>query len=71
MWLSTFTTRHGNICVKFGSRALNIQACAIGKPIVDLLKRYPTTAGVAGVLIPIFIQLYLARDKIKDPHRSP
>ena len=69
MWLSTFTTRHGN--VKFGSRALSIQACAIGKPVIDLLKRYPATAGVAGVLIPIFIQLYLARDKIKDPHRSP
>jgi len=60
MWLSTFTTRHGNICVRFGAKTLNIQACVIGKSAVELLKRYPKTAGITGVLVPIFIQLYLA-----------
>jgi len=63
MWLTTFTTRHGNICIRFGSKALNIQACALGKPVVDLLKRYPATAGVTGIVLPILIQLYLASRK--------
>ena len=65
-WLSTFTTRHGNICIRFGSRALNIQACAMGKPVVELLKRYPVATGIAGVLLPVFIQLYLASKEPKE-----
>ena len=63
MWLSTFTTRRGNICIRFGSRALNIQACAAAKPVVELVKRYPATAGVVGVLLPILVQIYLASRK--------
>jgi hypothetical protein len=66
MWLTTFTTRHGNICVRFGSRAINIQACAAGKVVVDLVKRYPTAAGITGIVLPIFIQLYLASKKPKE-----
>jgi hypothetical protein len=31
----------------------------MGKPVVELLKRYPATAGVVGVLLPILVQLYL------------
>ena len=65
MWLSTFTTRQGNICIRFGSRAANIQACVIGKAAVELVKRYPKSAGVAGVLLPLFVQLYLETRKSK------
>jgi hypothetical protein len=65
VWLTTFTTRHGNICVRFGGRVLNIQACAVAKPVVELIKRYPATAGVAGVLLPILLQLYLASKEPK------
>ena len=66
MWLSTFTTQRGNICVRFGSRALNIQACAMGKPLVDLLRRYPVASGVAGILIPFLVQAYMASREPKE-----
>ena len=66
MWLKTITTRNGDICLRFGSRVLNIQACAAGKPLITLLKRYPKSAGIAGVLLPLFLQLYLASREQKD-----
>jgi hypothetical protein len=65
MWLSTFTTRHGNICIRFGSRVVNVQACAAAKPLVGILKRYPATASVAGIVLPLLLQIYLASRKTK------
>jgi hypothetical protein len=65
MWLTTFTTQRGNICIRFGSKVLNVQACAAGKPLVELLKRYPRSASVAGIVLPLLLQIYLASRKTK------
>lgn len=60
MWLTTFTTRQGNFCIRFASRILSVQACAAAKPLAELVKRYPKTSGTVGIILPVLIQLYLA-----------
>ena len=75
MWVKTFTTRQGDICLRFGSRVMSVQACAAAKGVTELVRRHPTIATTAAVLLPILLQLYLASkqtedDTIEAPHRS-